>query len=223
MPRRCPAHGEPGSTLPPRRTGLIVSSLIVVATLVVGTSLIWTTTASSGPAAAPVVRGNRVLLVGDSLLWQSTTQVTAALKTGGWDPAISAYPSTTIGTWAPKISQLVGEAKPDVVVVELGTNNCTATCPNLAGVIDRLLRSVPRTTPVYWLNVQNQPSYPAHPESVNDALGAAQSRWSNVTVVDMSARFRNHPEWHLPDGLHFSAAGSDQLAALIAETLGATR
>jgi lysophospholipase L1-like esterase len=185
--------------------------------------LIWATTASSRPTAAPKVRGNRVLLVGDSLLWQSTAAVTASLRAGGWDPTIDAYPSTTTGTWAPKMSEMVAETQPDVVVVELGTNNCTAACPNLAGVIDRLLAGVPRSTPVYWMNVQNQPSYPAHPESVNDALVAARSRWSNVTLVDMSARFRNHPEWHQTDGLHFTATGSDQLASLITETLGATR
>jgi len=95
--------------------------------------------------------------------------------------------------------------------------------PTIAAVIDRLLRAVPRTTPVYWLNVQNQPNYPAHPESVNDALAAAQSRWPNLTLVDMSARFRNHPEWHLPDGLRFSPAGSDQLAKRVTQSLEAAR
>lgn len=222
MPWRSPAHGESGSTVPPRRAGLVASALVVVV-LVVGGSLVWAATASSRSAAAPRAQGNRVLLVGDSLLWQSTPQVTAMLKTAGWDPSISAYPATTIGAWTPKMARLVGDARPDVVVVELGTNNCTAACPNLAAVIDRLLRAVPRTTPVYWLNVQNQPSYPAHPESVNDALATAQSRWPNLTLVDMSARFRNHPEWHLPDGLHFTPAGSDQLAKLITQSLEAAR
>ena len=222
MPWRSPAHGESGSAVPPRRAGLVASALVVIA-LVVGGSLIWAATASSRSAAAPRARGHRVLLVGDSLLWQSTPQVTAALKTDGWDPTITDYPATTIGDWAPKMARLVGDAKPDVVVVELGTNDCTAACPNIAAVIDQLLRAVPRATPVYWLNVQNQPKYPAHPESVNDALAAARDRWSNLTLVDMSARFRNHPEWHVRDGLHFTPAGSDQLAALIAQTLAAAR
>ena len=44
------------------------------------------------------------------------------------------------------MAQLVADADPDIVVVELGTNNCTTDCPNLAAVIDRLMRSVPRTS-----------------------------------------------------------------------------
>jgi lysophospholipase L1-like esterase len=221
MPWRSPVHGEPGSAIPLRRAGLIAS--LVVGALVAGISLAWATTTPSRSAAAPipapVVRGDRVLLVGDSLLWQSTDPVTAALRAERWEPTIAAAPATTIGAWAPKMARLVADHRPDVVVVELGTNNCTAECPHLAAVIDRLMRSVPRTTPVHWLNVQAQPTYPAHPESVNDALAQARDRWPNLTLVDMSARFRNHPEWHQPDGLHFSAAGSDQLGSFIAEAL----
>lgn len=82
------------------------------------------------------------------------------------------------------------------------------------------MRQIPKPTPIYWLNVQNQPTYPAHPESVNDALAAANDRWSNITLVDMSAHFRNHPERHQDDGLHFSTAGSEQLAALIMNAIG---
>src|SRR4249919_1831028 len=138
MPWRSPVRGESGSANPLRRAGIAASMLVLV--LVLGISLVWATTASSRSVAAPRVQGNRVLLVGDSLLWESTPQVTAALKTAGWDPSLTAYPATTIGDWAPKMAGLVGDAKPDVVVVELGTNNCTAACPNLAAVIDRLLR-----------------------------------------------------------------------------------
>ncbi len=39
----------------------------------------------------------------------------------------------------------------------------------------------------------------------------------------MSARFRNHPDWHLDDGLHFTATGSTELGRLIAESLQTAR
>jgi hypothetical protein len=58
---------------------------------------------------------------------------------------------------------------------------------------------------------------------VNRALAAMARREPAVTLVGMNERFRDHPEWHLHDGLHFNAAGSAQLAALIRESLDATR
>jgi lysophospholipase L1-like esterase len=204
---------------------VVVIAAALVALFALGISSTGANAARSGTPAArpPVARGDRVLLVGDSLLWQSIPQVKAALGAEGWDPTVTAAPGTTIGAWTAKMQQLIAEADPDVVVVELGTNNCVAACPHIDAVVEKLMRQVPRTIPVIWLNVQAQPTYPAHPESVNDALGAARTRWSNLSLVDMSARFRNHPDWHVADGLHLSAAGSGQLGALIAESLRAAR
>jgi lysophospholipase L1-like esterase len=201
-----------------RRLGILLA--ILLAALV---PVAWVSVASSRTEPKPVARGNKALVVGDSLTWQSIPEVTAALQAGGWDPTIQAAPGTTIGAWAGKVGKLIAEHDPDVLVVELGTNNCTAECPRIANVIDRLLRDVPRSVPVIWLNVQAQPDYPAHPESVNDALAAAAERWPNVTLVDLSARFRNHPDWHMDDGLHFTATGSTELGRLIAEALQTAR
>jgi lysophospholipase L1-like esterase len=206
-----------------RRVSVIATALVALFAL--GISSTGANAARSGlPAARPAVApGNRVLLVGDSLLWQSIPQVEAALTTERWDPTVTAAPGTTIGAWTGRMQPLIAEANPDVIVIELGTNNCVAACPRIDAVVEKMMRQVPRTIPVIWLNVQAQPTYPAHPESVNDALAAARTRWSNLTLVDMSARFRNHPDWHTADGLHLSATGSDQLGALIAESLRPTR
>jgi lysophospholipase L1-like esterase len=201
-----------------RRLGIVLAAILVALV-----PLAWVSVAASRTEARPVARGDKVLVVGDSLTWQSAPQVTAALQADGWTPTIQAASGTTIGNWAGKVGKLVDEHDPDVLVVELGTNNCTASCPHIDRVIDRLLRDVPRSLPVVWLNVQAQPTYPAHPESVNDALAAAAARWPNVTLVDMSARFRNHPDWHVADGLHFTARGSAELGRLMAESLRAER
>jgi lysophospholipase L1-like esterase len=199
-----------------RRLGILLSAILVALV-----PLAWVSAAASRTEPEPVVRGHRVLVIGDSLTWQSGPQVTAALEARGWEPTVRAEAGTTIGDWADRVGPLIVEHDPDVLVVELGTNNCTAACPHIGRVIDRLLRAVPRTLPVVWLDVQAQPSYPAHPESVNDALTAAAERWPNVTLVGLSARFRNHPDWHVPDGLHFTAAGSAELGRFIAESLPA--
>jgi lysophospholipase L1-like esterase len=201
-----------------RRLGIILAAILVALV-----PLAWVSVAASRPEPRPLAHGDRVLVVGDSLTWQSAPQVTAALQADGWTPTIEAESGTTIGDWAGKVGALIAEHDPDVLIVELGTNNCTAACPRIDRVIDRLLRNVPRSLPVVWLNVQAQPSYPAHPESVNDALVAAAERWPNVRLVDMSARFRNHPDWHVADGLHFTATGSVELGRLMAEALGSER
>lgn len=201
-----------------RRLGILLAGILVALV-----PLAWVSVAASRTEPTPAVHGDKALVVGDSLTWQSSAQVTAALEADGWTPTIQAVAGTTIGNWAGKVGSLIEEHDPDVLVVELGTNNCTAACPRIGSVIDRLLRSVPRSLPVLWLDVQAQPDYPAHPESVNDALAAAAERWPNVTLVDMSASFRNHPEWHVPDGLHFTSAGSAELGRLMAESLQTAR
>lgn len=201
---------------------VIATAVIVLFTL--GISSTGANASRTGTKSSPPpVKGHHVLLVGDSLLWQSIAPVKAALAADQWDPTVTAAPATTIGAWTGRMKQLVADADPDVIVIELGTNNCVAACPRVEAIVDQMMRQIPRSIPVVWLNVQAQPTYPAHPESVNNALAAARTRWSNLTLVDLSARFRNHPEWHIADGLHLSAAGSDQLGAFIAESLRATR
>ena len=121
-----------------RRLGILLAAIL--AALV---PIAWVSVASSRTEPKPVARGNKVLVVGDSLTWQSIPQVTAALQADGWDPTIQAASGTTIGAWAGKVGTLIEQHDPDVLVVELGTNNCTAECPRIASVIDRLLRNVP--------------------------------------------------------------------------------
>jgi len=189
----------------------------------------WAYAATTRSPAAPLsgrdrevtVPGNRLLLVGDSLLWGAIPQVQRTLTADGWAPTIAATPGTKVGDWAPGLPLQVAAAHPDAVVVELGTNDCDPDCATLTASIDQVMRSVAKTVPVYWLNVQTQPTYPIHPETVNRALNAAASHWPNLTLVDMNGHFRNHPEWHVADGLHFDDAGSVQLAQLIADALPA--
>jgi len=207
-----------------RRGLVIATALVAMFALGVSSTGAGAGAARSAARRAPLVaKGNRVLLVGDSLLWQSIDPVRAALQADGWEPTVTAAPATTVGSWTSRMKTLIAENRPDVIVIELGTNNCVNPCRHLDAVIARMMRDIPRTIPVYWLNVQTQPDYPTDPERVNAALDTARSRWSNITLVDMNARFRDHPEWHVPDGLHFSPAGSEQFATLIAQALRASR
>ena len=164
--------------------------------------------------------GTRVLLIGDSLLTHSRDAVQKVLVHDHWDPVVAALPGTSIEAWATPTATLVANAKPDVVVVELGTNDCIFKhCQDLAGTIDDLMRNIGSDKLVFWLNVQRGPSHPEFSGEVNDAINAAADRWPNIVVVDLSSKFDGHPEWHIADGLHFNAQGQYQLALLIAEAL----
>jgi lysophospholipase L1-like esterase len=175
---------------------------------------------SSGCGGDKVAGGTRVLLIGDSLLTHSRDAVQKVLAHDHWDPVVAALPGTTIEGWAAPTATLVANSKPDVVVVELGTNDCIFQhCDNLAASIDALMHSIGSVDLVFWLNVQRAPSHPEFSGEVNDAINAAADRWSSIVVVDLASRFDGHPEWHIPDHLHFNAQGQYQLALLIAEAL----
>src|SRR5205807_3545795 len=101
--------------------------------------------------------GPRTLIVGDSLMNESRAPVSAAVEGDGWQPDIQAQGGTTITYWSSRIRYLVLAKKPDVVVIELGTNDCAPTeCPPLAPYIDKIMRSIPHHTPVLWLNIQQK-------------------------------------------------------------------
>ena len=171
-----------------------------------------------------VAQGNRVLLVGDSLLGGARPAVAQALTKAGWDPRIEAKAGTTIGYWAPRIGVLQAADPPGVYVIQLGTNECTRfqPCVPLGPYIDQIMNSVPSTHPVLWLNVQEDVPPPVGDDDrdvVNAALEAADARWPNFYLLDFNGLFAGHPEWHVGDGLHFNDAGNAVFARFLADEL----
>jgi lysophospholipase L1-like esterase len=163
------------------------------------------------------------LVVGDSLLYQSAPEVKAALEDKGWVPAMDARPGSgisggfSIGGWPERVAELVRATKPDVAIVELGTNGCQG-CESLDRAIDavmRPLRDVPR---VYWLNVKEYSPIPPDPKAVNDALERAHERWDNLRIVDMNDEFADKRDL-LSDGVHFTREGERLFAELVEDQL----
>jgi hypothetical protein len=167
--------------------------------------------------------GDRVLVIGDSLLDDSEAQVRDALAADGWKPLVNGIGGIPMQSWIPGAKKLATTFKPNVVVVELGTNNCAVTpCEDLDAYIDALMHEFTKTADVvYWLNVQDLPNnHPADEDFVNREITDAAIRWPNLVVVDMNSRFKDRPDWHRhPDGLHFNDAGKQALGDLIREAL----
>jgi lysophospholipase L1-like esterase len=236
LERRCHAAGDPGRRRwhGKGRAAVATGTLVIVLGALGLTSSglsaasprassAATSTSSATRRSRTSVTGSRVLVVGDSLTDQSRDSVLAALRTEGWDPVIAAQGGTSIEYWSTRIRDLVAYVRPAAVVVELGTNDCNTTCAGLSTAIDQLLTRISSNVPVFWLNVQEQPTYPTGAPSVNAELRSATNRHSNLSLVDLDARFHSHPEWHAFDGLHFNEAGRQQLGQLIAEALHPVR
>ena len=174
---------------------------------------------SEGP-----VSGTKVLVVGDSLTKLSSDTVMATLEGDGWQPDIEATGGTTITYWSTRIPFLVAISHPDVVVVELGTNDCSPSeCPPIGPYIDEIMRGIPRSTPVLWLNVQVDNPLSAKRKYINFEIESAYARWPNLHLVDYAGRIDNHPEYHVADGLHLNDAGKQVLADLIRDSLAPFR
>jgi lysophospholipase L1-like esterase len=203
-----------------RRGMVAVVAVVVLAPVLVGCG----NREQPTPVAAGAPRPSRVLLVGDSLLFQSRNTVVDALRARGWHATVDGRPGSaitggyTIGNWPKQLGKLVRQTKPDVVVVELGTNGC-GTCFTIDAGIDAVMQKLHGVRTVYWVNVKDNSPIPPDPEAINDALQWATRRYSNLHVIDMNRRFDHHPELLIPDHIHFNEAGIGVFARMIAAAL----
>jgi lysophospholipase L1-like esterase len=171
-----------------------------------------------------VTKPATVLVVGDSLLYLSAEAVRTALTRKGWTPVLDPRIGSginggyTIDKWPPRVHDLVRATHPDVVIVELGTNGCTG-CQSLDAAIDDIMRELRGVPRVYWLTVRDASPIPDDPRAVNNAIERAPRRWQNLRIIDMNDAFEGHPEWLLPDKIHFNPAGQRALAKLLAGAL----
>jgi lysophospholipase L1-like esterase len=203
-----------GTDVPGSRRGALV--------VVTGLLAVLALTIASTPTA--VIRGRRVLVIGDSIMLQSHDDVQSALTAAGWQPTVYAKGGTNVAYWIRPAATLVARLHPDVVVVELGTNDC-GDCAGVGWDVDRVMASFADAGLVAWLNVQQDAPYPPQPDAINLTLASALAWWDNTKIVDFNRAFAGHPEWHAgtPSGVHLSPDGEHALAQLIVAALPPAR
>jgi hypothetical protein len=108
--------------------------------------------------------------------------------------------------WANHMASLIEHTKPEVIVVELGYNDCGYDLTNYSADIDNLMANIPPSVPVHWLTMQDAKHLFTCDELINGALAAATTRWPNLTLFDFGAFVEGHTEW-LADGKHLNADG----------------
>lgn len=199
---------------PLRRTVAILPATVLAATTIVACG-----------SGAPGRVADRVLLFGDSLLWQSADEVSASLSSRGWDvDAIRAAPGATIEgppsvDWAAVMVAETEGRRPGTVIIELGTNGCGPECPSIDDTIDDTMTRFREIGRVVWVGVRLDAPIPENPRETNAALQRAADRWPNLEYVALEGAF-DDPALVSGDDIHFTDAGEQRFAELIAAALG---
>jgi hypothetical protein len=206
----------------PRRSGaLVVATLAAVVLAGAGCSGETrgrsTSTTTRGIPAAP-----RVLVLGDSNLFESGADVDTALRAVGVEPTLHGLPGYGVKHmdlyWSKEVPELL-KTDPDVVVVGLGTNDALESADVLAfpARLDQMMELL-GDRPVIWItHVDDRPgSSEGAGRTINEMIRAAPDRWTNLTVLDFTVTMAEDPTILHPDALHFTVAGRKVYAQEIA-------
>ena len=166
-------------------------------------------------------KGSTVVLIGDSILFQSTDEVRFVFAEAGLEPFVDGVPGAAIDgaplvNWHDALSQLVSAHDPDAVVIELGTNGC-GFCPSLREAIDAVMQAARDVPDVLWIDARNAAPVPDDPDAINEAIRDAAERWDNMTVVDFDELVGDDDIAH--DRVHLSNQGQAHFAESLAAVL----
>jgi hypothetical protein len=181
-----------------------------------------TATAAGAPDAGPpigrIVDGNRLLVIGDSILASTSSryggEMCDRLVPLGWAVEIDAESGQRI-EFGTEVLDARLRAGWDAVAIMLGNNYANdprAYADELEDILDRL-----GTRPVLLYNVT---AFREDRLEVNYIVNALAGERDNVRIVDWAARTANDDELVGGDGLHLSDAGRRELVAMTARALG---
>jgi lysophospholipase L1-like esterase len=170
------------------------------------------TTTTIDPTSALVDR--RVFVEGDSLIVGIEPYLPGLLAAADWDVTIDAQvgrlTTTGISILAGRTAEIGG-----TIVVGLGTNDLPDPTA-FAARIDEVM-AIAAGRRVIWVSVART-GY----DAVDEALIAAQYRWSNLHVIDWRPIIAAHPEMRVGDGIHLTDAGYQLRAEIIAQAIERT-
>jgi lysophospholipase L1-like esterase len=110
----------------------------------------------------------------------------------------------------------------DVVLVNMGTNDCASSASELDAAIEQMFGVLGSQRLVVWptTNIAKKTPY-CQPDGdllANERIKAAATRHANMRVVDWWAIADQHPEWH-PDGVHHNREGMRSWAYVLAQAV----
>jgi lysophospholipase L1-like esterase len=123
--------------------------------------------------------------------------------------------------WDEHLTSLLAAVKPQVIVVELGYNDCNENLSHYGKSIDRFMGHIPSKTPVHWLTMHDANNSFTCDTKINAAIRAATARWSNLSIFDFAAFMKGHGAWTARGGVHLNTAGQQAYAKWLHRQLDA--
>jgi hypothetical protein len=178
---------------------------------------------------AGVVEGNRILMIGDSILASTAPRfggpMCATVESYGWSVQIEAEEARHIEFADEVLDELIpapeaGDDDPpfDVVMVMLG-NNYRGDIEDFAAQYDAMLRRLSPLPVVVYTVTEDE----AAKAEVNDAIRTLAEQYDNVIMVDWAEKSAAEPDELLAaDDLHLSNLGRERLSLFTVAALGKT-
>lgn len=171
-----------------------------------------------GSAVGAFADGNRVLVLGDSIMESTTVRYGAAmcseLVPNGWAVDIVAENGQHVEYGVAALDERLDEGW-DAAVVMLGSNyggDQTAYEQQLDEIVSRL---APRPTVLLTVT-----EFTESRQDVNESIRRVADRYDNTLVIDWAAETAADPSLLGDDGLHLSEDGKLRITGLIADTMG---
>lgn len=169
-----------------------------------------------GPRGAP-----RVAIAGDSITALARTRIVAALD-DSFRVRVNAFSGRTIAKVTPAIAKQVA-TRPDVAVVNLGTNDMDRENAKWRAGLDRMLAlvaSVPCVEIVTVYDGRHRPVDANIGTRINARLAAAAAAGS-IHLIDWNAAVHRDPDLVVADGIHPDVAGQRWIAESIRDAIRA--
>jgi lysophospholipase L1-like esterase len=168
-----------------------------------------------GQAPTVPAEGNeprRIVIIGDSISFGTQEEYPLAMPDD--DLEVIAIPGIRLGPQREAISMAVA-TRPDVLVIQLGTNDVPVYEPTFLDEIDEVLDETDDLPCVLWVNTFVT-KFATNAAEVNEHLEQAADDHDNLQIVDWFTLANDDRSLMSPDGLHPNEDGQGVLALAVA-------